>query len=151
MPIRELAVVLASLLAACTTAEGPAPALSHADVPLGCALGVQGATVGPEETPDGIDLVFSAPGRTAEIRERANDAAAQHGPGQRMGLGHGGKHGHGGPHGLQMMQMPAARSAASDTPEGARIHFTPSDPKDLEALRSALRERALLMTTARCP
>jgi hypothetical protein len=143
-------VALAGSAAACTTAQTPPPSLTKAEAPRGCALGVVGATVVAEDTPDGIALSFTSKDRAAEMRERANDAAAQHGSGERLGAGHNGRHGHGGEHGLQMMQAPTARSAADDIDGGARIRFVPADPAEKELLRARLRERVAAMNTATC-
>jgi hypothetical protein len=141
---------LVALAAACTTAQAPAPTLTKAEGPRGCALGVPGATVIAEDTPDGIALSFTSKDRVAEMRERANDAAAQHGPGERLGAGHHGRHGHGGEHGLQMMQAPTARTVADDIEGGARIRFVPADPAEREILREKLRERVGAMNAATC-
>lgn len=144
-----LIVVAASALA-CSSGQSPAPSLTQAEAPRGCPLGVSGATVTAENTPDGIALSFRSPDRVAEMRERANDAAAQHGPGQGLGRGHEGGHAEGGEHGLQTMQMPASRSVATDIEGGARVRFVPVDPADTESLRSKLRERASVMNAASC-
>lgn len=153
MSSKALVTVLASLLAlsaACTTAQPPPPSLTKGEAARGCALGVAGATVIAEDTPDGIALSFTSKDRAPEMRERANDAAAQHGPGERLGSGHEGRHGHGGEHGLQMMQAPTARTAADDIEGGARIRFVPADPTEKDLLRAKLRERATAMNAATC-
>ena len=126
------------------------PSLTQAELPRGCALGVPGSTVVAEDIPDGIALVFTSNDRPDEMRERANDAAAQHGPGARMGRGHEGRHGQGADHGLQMIQGPAARSAAEDVEGGARIRFVASDPGETEALRTKLRKQADAFNTTTC-
>jgi hypothetical protein len=151
MAPKNLAVTLLTLLAvACSTSQTASPALTQGETPRGCALGVSGATVIAEDTPDGIALSFRSQNRPEEMRERANDAAAQHGSGQRLGRGHEGNHGEGGDHGLQMMQVPPARSVSDDIEGGARIRFAPADPKDTESLRSKLRERADAMNGSAC-
>lgn len=144
------AVALVGGAAACTTAQTPPPSLTKAEAPRGCPLGVPGASVVAEDTSDGIALSFTSKDKAAEMRERANDAAAQHGPGERVGAGHDGRHGHGGEHGLQMMQAPTAKSVADDIEGGARIRFVPSDPAEKELLRAKLRERAAAMNAATC-
>ena len=150
MAPKSLALALAALLAACTTAQTSNPSLTQAEAPRGCPLGVAGALVVAEDTPDGIALSFRSKDRPEEMRERANDAAAQHGPGQRLGLGHDGRHGDGADHGLQLMQAPPARSVAEDIADGARIRFVAADPRDTEALRTKLRERADRMNAITC-
>ncbi len=136
--------------AACATAKPPLPPPTRAETPGGCALGVPGASVVAEDTPDGIALSFRSKGNAAEMRERADGAAAQHGPGRHLGRGHDGEHEEWGDHGLQMTQMPAARSVAEDIEGGARIRFVAADPADTAALRIRLRERADAMTGLPC-
>ena len=151
MASKTFALTLVALLVgACTTAQTSNPSLTKGEAPRGCALGVAGATVVAEDTPDGIALSFRSKDKTQEMRERANDAAAQHGPGQRLGLGHDGKHGDGAEHGLQLMQAPPARSVAEDIDDGARIRFVAADSRETEALRIKLRERADAMNAAVC-
>ena len=150
MSSRSLALVLVTLVGACTTGQTPAPTLTQGEAPRGCALGVPGASVVASDTPEGIALSFTSKDKPEEMRERANDAAAQHGPGQRVGRGHEGRHGSGGDHGLQLMQVPAARSAAEDIENGARIRFVPADPAEKDLLRVTLRERADAMNLATC-
>ena len=145
-----LVPVASVVVAGCTTGQTPAPSLTQAEAPRGCALGVAGATVVAEDTADGIALRFTSKNNAEEMRERAHDAAAQHGPGQRVGLGHDLRHGHGGDHGLQMIQAPAATSVAEDVESGARIRFVPADPAEKERLRAKLRERADAMNAQSC-
>jgi hypothetical protein len=145
-----ISVLGLGLLAACTTTEAAPPTLSHAEARLGCALGVPGAVVHTEDTSDGIRLVFVAHDRVADMRIRANDAAAGHGPGQRLGEGHEGRHGEGGDHGLQLLQAPPSHSAATDTDDGAAIVFAPADPADRDKLRAFLRGRAARLSTMTC-
>ena len=152
MSSKAVALVLVTLVAVgCTTAQSQqSPRLTQADTRLGCPLGIAGATVSVEDTADGVALGFTSVDKPAEMRERANDAAAQHGPGARMGRGHEGGHAEGGEHGLKAMQMPAARSVAEDIPGGARIRFVPADPADKDALRVKVRERAAMMNASSC-
>jgi len=151
MSSNALALVFVALAAAaCTTAQTPAPTLTQGEAPRGCALGVPGATVVAEDTPDGVALSFTSKGKPEQMRERANDAAAQHGPGERVGAGHLGRHGQGGDHGLQMAQVPAAKSVAEDIENGARIRFVPADPAEKDRLRAKLRERADAMNAQTC-
>ena len=151
MSSRALALVFVTLVAAaCTTAQTPTPTLTHAEAPRGCPLGVPGATVVAEDTPDGIALVFISKDRPEELRERAGEAAAQHRPGEHLGLGHEGRHGEGGDHGLQMMQAPSAKSVAENIQGGARIRFVPADPAEKGLLRTKLRERADAMNAVLC-
>jgi hypothetical protein len=151
MSSNAFALVFVTLVtAACTTAQTPAPTLTQADAPRGCALGVPGATVVAEDTPDGIALSFTSKDKPEEMRERANDAAAQHGPGERVGRGHQGHHGEGGDHGLQMIQAPPARSVAEDIENGSRVRFVPADPAEKTRLRAKLRERVDAMNAQQC-
>lgn len=150
----RLGPALASLLlvaAGCTAAETtPPPASTRKEAVVGCPLGVAGAKVSVEEVPDGIVLRFTSADNAKEMRERANDAAAQHGPGQGMGLGHDGRHGDGAAHGLQLMQAPPSRTVATDIEGGASIHVVPSAETDKTELRAKLRERAAAMNAMAC-
>jgi len=133
-------------LAACTEGNPPpqTPASgANLETPRACPLGVDGARVTYELTTDGGALVFTAPPeQLADLRQRAQYASAVHGPGEKLGKGHEGKHGSGGDHGLKAMQLPPARAGAIDVEGGARIVFTPVDVRDLDALRVKLQERA---------
>ena len=143
-------IVVAFVAGGCTTALAPAPRLTQGEVSRGCPLGVGGATVVAEDTPDGIALSFTSVDKVVEVRERAGDAAAQHGQGQHLGRGHDGRHAEGGDHGLQMMQMPPARAAAADIDGGSRVGFVPNDPADKTVLRAKLRDRAAAMNALAC-
>jgi hypothetical protein len=145
-----IALVFSAALVGCTTGQGVTPLLTQGEVPRGCPLGVAGATVHAEDTADGIALSFVSRERPNEMRRRANDAAAQHGPDQRAGEGHGGKHGEGGTHGLQLMQAPPAYSSADDIENGSRIRFVPAAAADTDVLRAKLRERADRLNVASC-
>lgn len=140
-------LTLALAAAACTESTPPpkspaAATILQAPAPTACPLGVQGARVAFDETPGGGTLTFLAgPASIDELRERARDAAAQHGPGQRAGKGHDGKHQTGAEHGLKMMQMPPSRTVAEDIEGGARIRFTAADPQEVDVLRNKLRAR----------
>lgn len=141
-------VAMAALGLACTEATPPprsasSAAILEAPVPSTCALGMPGALVVFEETPRGAALTFKAePEHLAELRERAQYASAMHGPGQKVGKGHDGKHGNGGHHGLKAMQMPPAYAGEEDIEGGARISFTPVDANDIDVLRAKLKVRA---------
>lgn len=148
--MRRALFAAASILVAAGCAQQVAPTLTQADVPRGCALGVPGSKVVAEDTPDGIALIFTSRDRPAEMRERANDAAAQHGPGARMGVGHEGRHEHGADHGLQMGQGPTARSTAEDIAGGARVRFVATDSNETDALRTKLHKQADAMNATPC-
>lgn len=142
------AFVLFVFAAGCTEATPPprppaAAAILAAPAPSTCPLGVQGARVVYEETPEGAALVFTAPAeKVEELRDRARNASAMHGPGQKVGMGHDGKHGEGGVHGLKMMQMPPAYAGADEIEGGARIRVYPADVADVDVLRTKLKVRA---------
>ncbi len=115
-----------------------------------CPLGVMGAHVTAEDTPDGVVLSFTTDGDPTELRQRVFDASAMYGPGARMGKGHEGTHGEGGQHGLLAMQLPPLSAASAEIPQGARIRFVPANAADLETMRTKLRARALDMNTTAC-
>lgn len=143
-------VVVASIFVSAGCARQLTPTLTQAEIPRGCALGVAGSSVVAEDTPDGIALLFTSRDKPEEMRERANDAAAQHGPGTHMGRGHEGQHGQGADHGLQMIQGPAARTFAEVIEGGARVRFVATDPAETETLRTKLRKQADAMNATAC-
>ncbi len=139
--------LLVSASLACTEGspppKSPAATILQAPAPTGCPLGVPDTRVVFAEAPQGGTLTFlTGPDRVEDLRERARDAAAQHGPGQRVGKGHDGRHGSGGEHGIKSMQMPPAYAAEDDIEGGARLRFTAATPEDVDAIRSQLRARA---------
>lgn len=156
--VRGFCAAVALVASACGGAQ-PADApsagrarVAAADVRGTCPLGVTNARVTYEETPTGVALLFTTtPEHVAELRARASDAAAMHGAGQHVGAGHDGPHGEGkGRHGLQPSTLPRAMGAAEDLPDGARVRFTPVDPKDLQLLRRKLQDRATEMMLEGC-
>lgn len=147
------AALVAIALVACaptTATQGDTTVITKADAPRGCPLGVPGAIVSVQDTDDGIALTFLSVDRSVELRERVHYAAAQHGPGQKLGMGHDGKHGDGGDHGLQAFQMPAMYAGVEDLDKGARMVLTPVDAADLATLRAKARDRADRMTHSAC-
>jgi len=143
-------VVVASALAAAGCARQLTPILTHAEIPAGCALGVPGAKVAAEDTADGIALRFTSMDSPEEMRERARDSAAQHGPGSHKGHSHDGRHGQGADHGFQMSQGPAARTSADDIEGGTRVLFVAVDPTETGALRAKLRKQTDAWNTTKC-
>jgi hypothetical protein len=145
MKIELMVVMLALAAVACTEAQ-PAPvsatSMKTAAPPPACPLGVSGARVAYEDTESGGRLTLTAPpAQLDDLRRRARDAAAMHGP-ARQGEGHEGRHAMGGEHGLRPMQLPPSRGEAQDLEGGARIDLTPYDAADLTVLRAKLRDRA---------
>jgi hypothetical protein len=140
----------ASILIAAGCARQLTPSLTYAEIPLGCALGLPGSSVVAEDIEDGIALVFTSRDRPEEMRERARDAAAQHGPYARMGRSHEGRHAQGTNHGLQMSQGPVARTVTEDVEGGARIQLVAVDPAEAEALRARLRKQAVALNAMKC-
>lgn len=128
--------------------SSPAPApVSTAAMRSTCPLGVDNAHVAFDDTAKGAELVFdTTPDRVVELRARVHHAAELHGNGKHAGAGHAGKHGLGaGKHGLRPSSLPKAHATDTETPNGARLVFVPDDDKDLETLRTKLKERAAKM------
>jgi hypothetical protein len=142
---------LAVALTGCSKADPPprsTASVTNADA-TPCPLGVRGAHVIVEDTEVGVTMTFTAPATDLpDLRERARDAAAMHGPGQHLGKGHDGQHFTGGDHGLKAMQLPPSFAGEEDIDGGARIRFMPADPADLDLLRTRIRERAGAMMNA---
>jgi hypothetical protein len=142
-------------LAACTTATEPTAGkpttVTQGQLASGCPLGVAGTLATVSETEDGVALTFlTTPDKLDELRERARHAAALHGPGAKMGVGHDGSHAQGGHHGLQGLQLPPSRGLASDVEAGARITLTPIDAADRSALLTKATDGVRRMNAAAC-
>ncbi len=145
-----LVVVVASLAACATEGQPPVKtagaSITQAETSSACPLGVPGAHVVVDDTDVGVMMTFTATAdRLGDLRERARDAAAMHGPGQHLGKGHDGRHSMGGDHGLKAMQLPPAFAGEEDIDGGARIRLTPADAADRDVLRAKVRERATAM------
>ncbi len=149
-PIKVLALVVLAALAACTSATTERPAERPPSTVGACPLGVPGASVDLQETPQGVALVFTSPEHVDELRERARYAAAMHGPDAHLGAGHDGSHGSGGQHGLQAMQLPPVHAAVVDVDGGARIELVPTDADDRVALLEKTRDGVNRMRTSAC-
>lgn len=143
-----LAVASVFVMAGC--ARQLTPRLTEAETPAGCALGVSGSRVVAEDTSNGIALLFTSKDRPEEMRARAKDAAAQHGPGAHLGFSHDGHHGQGADHGLQMSQGPGARADADPIEGGARVRFVAIDSAETDALRARLRKKASDLNATTC-
>lgn len=110
-----------------------------------CPMKVKGVVITTEDTQDGIAVVFTTEsGDLADLRQRVQHMADMH---NQMHGGQGGMHGQGGGGGMR-----AGATARAETIEGgARIVLTPKDPKDLEMLRSHVRDHAARMARGECP
>jgi hypothetical protein len=148
--------VLAAAVVGCSSgAAKPPPQVSSAppaatESHVGCPLGVANAKVTVSDTAQGVELVFTAEDRVAELRMRVRDAGEQHGTGAKAGAGHEGRHATGGEHGLQPMSLPPMRTEVEEVERGARLRLLPIDPADVDKLRSRVRERAAKMSASRC-
>jgi hypothetical protein len=135
----------------------------------GCPLEVAGTAVRATDVDGGAALDFTTTGDVAEVRKRVAHMAQMHanmagggmmgsgGAMQGHGMMGGGMMGSGGAmqgHGMMgggMMGMPPADVRVEDLPQGARLTFTPQEPKDLEALRRHLSEHASHAHPGSCP
>jgi hypothetical protein len=109
-----------------------------------CPSAVTGASTRMATTTGGVDLLVTAttPAATAEITARAR--AAEHL--QRLGapLGptkHDGQHGGPGTIGYCPLVRAGTVFTVDAVPDGVLIHVQPLEQKDLEALRTTVRER----------
>lgn len=120
-------------VSAAPLAPRPPPAREAAPDPA-CALGIEGALVVFEETPDGARLyLLAAPGERDELRARARDVAAN---------------GANAEHPLAIVKLPDARLEEDDIEEGAVLDFIPLAVKDRDPLRVRVYERALALNDA---
>lgn len=119
-----------------------------------CPIHLQGTKVEAADLPDGASITFTNPANVDELRRRVRAMVEHHAhakgkaKGKHAGMGHGGM-GHGGMgHGGM---MPAATRSAEDVPNGARVSIKPQDTKNLEALRTAVREHVKHLAAGHCP
>ena len=101
-----------------------------------CPMQVSGVTMAYEDASDGATIVFSVEGtdaidlqqRVAKMAEKHNRPQGEHGPDH------------------------VVHSARVDnTEKGARLVLTPSNPSDLEALRTQVRGHVEMMQKGECP
>jgi hypothetical protein len=157
-PAAVMVLALASLAGApgCSSSGRPTAVMARAPNPepsTTCPFGVRGARVSMTDTDFGVVLELRAyGGEVAELRRRAQDAAAMYGPGAHRGLGHDGVHGGGEKHGLGLAHLGVeVHAEAEDTPDGARITVRPVVASDLERMRKALHEREERARSGKCP
>jgi hypothetical protein len=145
-----LPLVLIAFAVACSTAATGKGETTITNAPASrpCPLGVDGAEVVVEDTPQGVALTFTTSAEKAdELRTRGRHSANMYGP-RKAGEGHEGRHASGGHHGLMPMQMPPAYALAEDVENGIKIRLFPVDDADVAVLRARARERAVAMSTA---
>jgi hypothetical protein len=170
MSIRHvLALTLAAALGACGGAqktEQPATTAPSEQQPGGattpeqgaqnmpgagqCPMEVPGTQVTVEDAEGGVAMRFTTTGDTAEVRRRVEQMAAmqeshagmmgQNAPGERHPVG-------GQP---EIMTIPHT-TRSEDVEGGALMVMTPSDPGQLDELRTATRDWATKMQTGQCP
>jgi hypothetical protein len=141
-------VMFAVACSTASTSKGDTQLTSANATAPPCPLGVEGAEVVVDDTPQGVALTFTTNAeKTDELRRRGRQAANMYGP-RKAGEGHDGRHASGGHHGLMPMQMPPAYALAEDVENGIRIRLFPVDDKDVAALRARARERAVAMSTS---
>lgn len=122
----------------------------QSDTARGCPLGVRGVQVETQDSPDGIDIVFTTHNHVDDLRLRVRDAAAMHGSGAHKGPGHDGDHGRGQSHGLQLVALPAVTARADDIPSGAKLHLATVDPAEVGTVRLRVRQRLETLAEQDC-
>jgi hypothetical protein len=143
-----LALAAAAFVACTEVPPAKSASILQAQPNTTCPLGVAGARVVVDDAEGGVVMTFSAGNdKVEDLRMRTRDQAGQHGPGQKVGPGHEGRHGMGGDHGLKVMQLPPATITQQDIEGGSKLFLVPADKADLEKLRAKVRERAQAMMT----
>lgn len=164
--LATLAVALTMTGVACmgghaASSPGPSTAQAARNAPGGmggmptsaCPMAVPGTQVAVADTADGEAVTFTtAPDQAAELRSRVHAMAdmhnshhqgggmeGMHGGMQHNGMMGGGSMGSSGGGGAMPMMPPPSRAAVEDVEGGARLVVTPSDPADLDRLRSTVR------------
>jgi hypothetical protein len=147
------AVAAAGCMAHGAQTPPPAAASQAVGAPAGmsmqnCPMAVPGTQVSVADTPDGEAITFTtSPDHASDLRDRVHamaDMHNRHHQGDGMEGMHGVmQHGHmmgGGEH--MTMMPPPSRAAVEDVDGGARIVVSPTDPADVDRLRSAVRAHA---------
>ena len=124
-----------------------------------CPMLGKDVTVQPSDTPDGAALSFTTTsGDVGEIRRRVRHMAKMY----EDHAGHGSmmwhQHGHMRDEGGQGMNnevgmgnpMPATNAKYEEIEGGARLVFSPRDPKDLDALREQVHDHQRRMSGGEC-
>lgn len=165
MTIKKLLWCIGASLMASTATSVAQPSQPPANTAR-CPLAE--ANVKATNVPGGAALVFTTRDDVGALRSQVRQMAAMRNRmNQRMGAGpgatarggtgggmhHGGMHGGGRMmgHGAGMMSMVPSRATVEDVPGGARLVFKPTDPDQLDTLRSQVRENAEAMRNADCP
>ena len=116
-----------------------------------CPVGVPEARIRAVETPEGIDVHFSAPAeRIEELRRRVRGQARANGPDRHRGDGHDGEHRGPRDHGLRLWSIAKVTARAEDTDSGAKLVITPVDPADLAEVRSRVVARVDHLANSEC-
>ncbi len=138
--------------AECPYGHGPGgPAAASGECPHGhgrgpgmaagmCPLQVEGTAARAEDVEGGAAIVFTTTGDVAELRRRVAAMAEHHAA-----------HAEGACACPMAASTPAHEARAEDVDGGARLVLTTSDPEDVEALRSNVREHADRMSSGACP
>jgi hypothetical protein len=128
-------------------AGGPTAPVSGAS----CPLGVRSARVEVRDIAGGAELTVTADvDHLAQIRARAQDAAALHGPGSHRGPGHDGHHLGAHTHGLRLTELPPVTARYQELPSGARISLQAIVPHQVDAMREHLRENVATVMRVPC-
>lgn len=148
LSVRSSVAALTFAVTACSAAR-EAPIL-HAPTSTSCPLGVPGTEIAARDVEGGLELTFVSRDHVADLRRRALDVSAAHGPGAHLGVGHNGEHGSGQGHGLHLSDLPPMSIAFEEIPNGATLRFTPIEPDQTTTVRQELRRRADFIQTTEC-
>lgn len=116
-----------------------------------CPIGVPEARIRAVETPEGIDVQFSAPPeRIEELRRRVRGQARANGPDRHRGEGHDGEHRGPRDHGLRLWYLARVKTEVHDTETGATLSVAPVDPADLAEVKKRVTHRVEHLAKADC-
>jgi hypothetical protein len=123
-----------------------------------CPMEVMGTTVRTADVPGAIAVDFVTTGDVAEVRRRVARMAEMHNHRAESGAGPmdggmmmGGAGGSGTMHGGMTGMMPPSQARVEEFPDGARLVLTPTDPKDLDALREHASMHVMHTAHGGCP
>lgn len=137
--------------------SNPPPSAHETKCPM---MPSAGTDIVATDTDDGIAIAFTTAGDVAELRARIHHMAEMHDKmtemhhdmhddgsaagGMEMGSGTGNP-------GMMHMQMVPSRATVEEIAGGARIVLVPTEPSQLEALRTHAREHVTMMQKGECP
>ncbi|MGM0578844.1 MAG: hypothetical protein ACQEXJ_24185 [Myxococcota bacterium] len=119
-----------------------------------CPMQVEGTQMRVQKLDDAVAMDFTTTGDVAALRDRVRKMARMHDRhADRDEMKHGGGQGHKGEMDMEMMEMMATTTAATEEIEGGmRLRLVPDDPDQIVPLHEMMNQHAGMMSEGgRCP